>query len=516
MTKVKGLLAGVAVAGALLMPLYGDPRQSPVTHPEWARMLLRALELEEIAKQGGQASVVFQSLAWRTNLSYDTARHFRAVGVDYVEGPPSGLVATASAGEVAYRLAAARGGDYRVRLRGSGDAHSRIAVEITRAGEASPLHSFQVAPVGLVEGAAGYLSPGLYTVALGLPAGARLEGLELIPPCLNPIEPRGGWHATAISTTADVAVTALKALDLEHELAPAASPLEVSSATFQPVTGLALPAAFQPGLTGFWLRGGESGLQAAATVDLREPGLYTVYAFGLAGAGQSWLADACQKAVMCPTSDAHEAPRWRPVLTADFSAGRHSLGVTLGKGAAVQRLRFERKREAVEDYLAAAARIGLDLGSQSKPIPRRQAAEAMRFVEARRRQLGFGANCGDVVLPPTDTLVASGLAQLGGSIQQPGQAPLNSGTGPAPLGVGPLPVDPPPSTLAPTVVVPTTEPSPPPSDPPPTTTLPPPPTTLSVPPTTLSVPPTTLPGTPVEGPPPTIPPQPPASPVVIK
>jgi hypothetical protein len=32
-------------AAAALVPLFGDPRLTPVTHPIWARMLLRGLEM---------------------------------------------------------------------------------------------------------------------------------------------------------------------------------------------------------------------------------------------------------------------------------------------------------------------------------------------------------------------------------------------------------------------------------------------------------------------------------------
>ena len=63
-----------------------------------------------------------------------------------------------------------------------------------------------------------------YAYAAQFPQGTELEWIELAPPCVNPIEPRGGWKATAVAKTDDVALTVLKALDLENELPPAAPP----------------------------------------------------------------------------------------------------------------------------------------------------------------------------------------------------------------------------------------------------------------------------------------------------
>ena len=41
----------------------------------------------------------------------------------------------------------------------------------------------------------------------------RLDYIEFAPPCLSPIEPYGGWQATALALNEDVAVTVIQALD---------------------------------------------------------------------------------------------------------------------------------------------------------------------------------------------------------------------------------------------------------------------------------------------------------------
>ena len=68
-----------------------------------------------------------------------------------------------------------------------------------------------------------HLDPGAYAAQFLLPPGATLSQVELAPPCVNPIEPAGGWQAEAVTTAEDLAVTALKAIDVESELPPAAT-----------------------------------------------------------------------------------------------------------------------------------------------------------------------------------------------------------------------------------------------------------------------------------------------------
>ena len=111
-----GLTAGAVTALALL-PLYGDPRPSPVTHPEWARMILRAMDLLDNVPLVERASQVFSTLSWKNSLSYRADRYLKGAGVTVMGDEPARRVeATAEVGEVSYPVAVARGGDYRVRL----------------------------------------------------------------------------------------------------------------------------------------------------------------------------------------------------------------------------------------------------------------------------------------------------------------------------------------------------------------------------------------------------------------
>jgi hypothetical protein len=399
--KMFGLVAVVG-AGALL-PLFGDPRPSPVSHPEWARMVLRSLSLLQPGSGlADQASQVFATLSGKGSRAFRADLFTQGTGVD-VDRDGEGnrrVRAIGVVGEVVYPLAVARGGDYRMRVRLGGPSEAEAAV--TPLGKDTPIESFKVLPVALptwLDAGSTHLDPGAYKTAILLPRGSVLEFVEFSPPCLNPIEPRGGWKPSAVTSTADVALTALQALDLESELPPAAPPLEWRGSDMRLEEPLFLPAV--AGLEAGTLHAGTRGGHAVIVADLQEAGFYTLSVFGDTGGGQSWVGDGCRKSVLCPTQD--KTPRWRVVLSGEFSSGPHSFSVTLGPDSSVGRLRLERKKDASEDYGGTVRRLGLDLGPDG-PVTRDKANEAKAFIE-RRHALAALEYCGDVILP--GTLVAS-------------------------------------------------------------------------------------------------------------
>jgi hypothetical protein len=492
--KVLGLAA--IVAAAVMVPLYGHARSAPVSHPEWARMLLRALALEDNLPPDASARLVFSTLAWKNSLTFPADRYLRARGAEVVG--PSGarqVVATNGTAEVAYPVTVVRAGDYRLRVQTTGDPTRPGAAAITAIGEVRPVREFPLAMpsvAGWVEVGSAHLRPGGYTAAVMLPSGSTLQRVEVAPPCMAAIEPVRGWQDGAVTSAEDVAVTAVQALDLQWELPPAAAAIELVASDFRATDAspLASPVSAEPGQDGLWLRGGTRGVQALALVDLPEAGLYTLSTFALHGAAQGWLVDSCQKVILCPQpAVAPGGPTWRPVLTAEFTAGRHSFAVTMPPGTSLGRVRLERKKATSADYVTTLARLGFDV-PPAGPIPRDRAVAAMEFIRDRRHGLE-PTSCDDV--PPPATLEA-GLAEP--AAVQGGTQPTFAGQPPSGVGVA-LP--------SPAVVAPVTPPGPPPSVPP-VTTPPAPPTSPAPPGPPPSVPP---------GPPPTIPPQPPGSPVTL-
>jgi hypothetical protein len=155
--------------------------------------------------------------------------------------------------------------------------------------------------------------------------------------------------------------------------------------------------------------------------------------------------------------------------------------VTLAAGAALGRVRIERKKDGPADAMATIKRVGFDVGEPG-PMPRAHATAAMAFVKDGRHARLAESACGDVAAPE---LLEAGLAEPAG-VRGPGARPGFPGQPPSGVGVplsGPAAGPGPPATTPPG---------------PPTTTPPGPPA-----------------ATPPPGPPPTIAPQPPGSPVTI-
>jgi hypothetical protein len=397
-----GSAVAVAVAAALL-PLWGDALPgSAVTHPEWARMILRGLDLLE---GGGDsvtdtASMAFAVLSGRDSRSWSADDYVRSRAVAVERGADETRVVrpTGVVGETVYPMAVARGGEYRLRLRIAGPEPAEA--EVARMGETEVLRSFAVpiAPVlGWVDAGVVHLAPGAYDASVLLPEGATLEHVELAPPCLRPIEPREGWRSNAVTTTQDVAVTVLQALDMEDELPPAAPPLEFRGGDLLLEDGSrAIDAADGDAGSGSF-RGGPRGARVILEADIAEAGLYTLSVYGVPGNGQRWVVDGCRVEVVCPSSDA--LSQWRVVLSGELGEGRHYFSATLGSNAVIERIRLERKKDAPEDYVGTVERLGLDLGPAGD-VTREKAEEARRFLE-RGRGAREAALCGPILEPGT-------------------------------------------------------------------------------------------------------------------
>lgn len=443
MSRLKTAALGTIVAAVALVPLFGDPRLTPVTHPIWARMLLLALEMNEAVRASTRASQVFSALSWRDSLAFPADQYVRGDSVTVRErGGVRMVAANEGTGQVVYPLTVVRGGDYQMRVRLAGAPDRPATAEIVRIGGAASLKTLTFVPPGSadwVRAGPAYLEPGAYTATLLLPQGSSLEYVEVAPPCLNPIEPVGGWKPAAPTTVEDVAVTMLKAMDVEGELPPADTPLERTGGDFQVEASSAPVAAPGQGFERLILKAARNGLTAVLTLDLPEAGLYTLSAYGVTGTGQRWLADGCRKAILCPS----EGAGWRVVMSQSFGAGRHTLAVALADGAVIERVRLERKKERVTDYVATLRRLGFDPGPDD-PVSWDKAVAAMRFIQDQRRAVPARL-CGDLVLP-----------ELVGSSPQVAEAgpaaatPLSAVNPPLPtLGSALLPPQPPASPVAP-------------------------------------------------------------------
>jgi len=408
-------------------------------------MLLRALDMNEAVRESTQASQVFATLAWRDSLSLTADGFSKGDGVAIQhQGGVRRVMAGATPGEVAYAVAVVQGGDYQFRVRMAGEPARPATAEIVAARGGRTFKTFTFAPQatsGWVAGGSAHLDPGSYNASLLLPPGAALERLEVAPGCVASVEPVSGWQATAVTTVDDVAVTSLRAMDLESELPPAAAAIEIPSSQFEVDEHL---AGAEPGFSAEALRAGSKGLRGLVTVNLPEAGLYTLSVFGSAGAGQRWVADGCRKSVLCPSSS---GSAWRVVMSQPMSAGRHTLSVTLGDGAVVERARIERKKDAAPDYVATLRRVGFDPGPDG-PVSREKAVAAMGFVRDKHQERAARL-CGDPTLPEFAVTPGAQVASAGAA-GQPAPAPPNPPVPPDVLSPALLPPQPPASPVSPT------------------------------------------------------------------
>ncbi len=404
----------VGVAAFALLPLYGDVRPpSAVSHAEWARMVLRGMGLlADVPGVNDTAEQAFATLDGRDSRAFAADRYVRGRHVQaFDEKGARAIRASGGIGEAVYALGIARQGEYRLRFDLSSPAPAEA--EVTKAGSDEVLRSFKVpagAAMGWIDVGSLHLDPGAYDATVLLPEGGVLEYVELAPPCVHPIEPKGGWKTTAVATTEDVAVTVLQALDLESELPPAGSPVELHGSDLKLEDGSRVVNASAGSESAF--RAGAKGSRVTLEVDLPATGLYTLSIFGVPGGGQRWLADGCRMCVVCPSGDT--LPGWRVVLSGLFQEGPHLFSAILAPGTVVERLRLEPKKDGAADYVGAVGRLGLELGPAGA-ITRERAEEARRFLERRRAQQQVEL-CGDILRPGTlvADLATSGPGSTGG------------------------------------------------------------------------------------------------------
>jgi hypothetical protein len=448
--RLKTAILAVVVGSAALVPLFGDPRTTPVTHPLWARMLLRAMEMDEAVRTSAEASRVFGTLAWRDSLSYPPDRYLRADGavVSEDEGAPVIKARSAAPAEIVYPLAVVQPGDYQLRTRLSGAAGTSVSAELVSLDNGSEVKTFTLNPEPepqWVFGGSAHLDPGAYGASVLLPPGCELSRLEVAPPCLNPIEPPEGWQPKAVTTVEDLSVTALKALDLESELPPDASPIEVRAADFQVEAPADAAEAHAMAETpeAQALRAGFNGLRAVITLDIPEPGLYSIFGFVTPGSGQRWLLDGCRKSVVC----AGEGQGWRAIMTQSLSAGRHALLVSLGDGGTLDLVRVEKKKAAPSDYVATLKRVGFDPGAEG-PVSPDTAIDALSFIRDKREDT-LTALCGDRIV--VNDLPAAPPSVIAAEMPLPPPTETVVAPEPPPQPIGPpvLPPQPPASPTAP-------------------------------------------------------------------
>ena len=234
--KMTALL--MVAAAAVLVPLYGALRGGTVTHPDWARMLVRALEMEGGLPENAAPAQVFSALSWKGSLAFAADRYQRATGVALqASGGTPAAVATEAEGEIVYpldrdhrwRLPRARAPGRQSRSAGGGGDRARRPGRPRRHRDARAV-----------------IDHGLGGRRRAPPRPRRLLGGGPAPRRRGAGDDRGGAARASppSSRCADGRRTPSRTrwtwrprwsrpIDKESELPPAAAPIEVSAESFQ-------------------------------------------------------------------------------------------------------------------------------------------------------------------------------------------------------------------------------------------------------------------------------------------
>jgi len=139
--RTLGILVGIAVVA--LLPLYGDIRtQAAVSHPEWARMMLRGLDLlRDSPGINDTATQAFATLSGRQSRAWPAPEFVRAERVEGINADGAKRIRPRGGiGEAVYAFGVARGGDYHLRLHLAAPAAAEA--ELTPAGSDAVLIAF--------------------------------------------------------------------------------------------------------------------------------------------------------------------------------------------------------------------------------------------------------------------------------------------------------------------------------------------------------------------------------------
>ena len=404
-------------------------------------MLLRGLDMHAAMQQTTTAAQAFSVLSWKGSLSYRADRFVTGDDVRVEgEGERRQVVATGEIGEVTY---ARRGGAgrrlSRPRPAWRGSRHGPVSAELARVGEVKPVDAFTMTPTAAmtwVDAGASHLDPGAYTASVLLPRGTTLEHVEVAPPCLMPIEPPGGLEGHRRA-----AVRARRGDDgpgPRQGIRAAAGRRADRSSTPRSSTRRRArrPSAASAGLEQS-IKGGTGGRAPSSSWTLPEAG--PLHALRVRPQGRRPELDGGLLpqggGLRRPGRAGPTSPQWRPVLTAQFAAGRHAFSVLLAPGAVIQRVRVERKKDSPADYVATLRRLGFDVGPPG-PMPRDRAVDAMRFLEKKAAPMKE-ARCGDVVLPTRSRARARGSKWRRSPGPGASRDPI-AGPGLPPFGGGPL------------------------------------------------------------------------------
>jgi hypothetical protein len=191
------------------------------------------------------------------------------------------------------------------------------------------------------------LTAGMKELTIAMPANGSIDYIELLAPPLAAIMPLNDWEPDAPLTHADLAVTALRALDLQSLLPLAGESLRIEAEESSADQAFRTDQRHlgEP-QSGFWLRSGAGGGVITLPFHVETTAVYTL---NLIAAGAKSLAGTLDEREPW-RADFPPYLQERSIGTWFLPAGQHQLKIELPPRGGVDLLTLLQRRATAADY----------------------------------------------------------------------------------------------------------------------------------------------------------------------
>ena len=204
------------------------------------------------------------------------------------------------------------------------------------------------------------LVAGLKELVVAMPANGSIDYIEFLAPPLTAIMPLSGWEPDALLTYADLAVTTIRALELQNLLPLHGDKILIEAEESSEVKTFNTDQRHlgEPH-GGFWLRSGASGGIITLPFPVETGAVYTL---NLIAAGSRSLIGTLD-AVEAWQADFPPYLKENAIGTWYLSSGRHELKIELPPRGGIDLLTLLKRRSTAADYQILA---GLPAGDSVK------------------------------------------------------------------------------------------------------------------------------------------------------
>lgn len=221
------------------------------------------------------------------------------------------------------------------------------------------------------------LAAGMKELTITMPPNGSFDYIELLASPSTPIVPLGGWNPSAPMTDSDLAVTAIRALDLEDLL-----PLGDEKISFEAEdsstdeTFLTDQRHLGEPRGGRWLRSGAGGGRVTLTFQIPTEAVYTINLIAAGSAPLTGTIDGLSTwhADFPPYLDQRTIGTWF------LTVGEHQLAIDLPPRCGIDQMTLLRRRSTAADYRTLA---GLPAGDDYTPTDANRLLTLLTRLQSR-------------------------------------------------------------------------------------------------------------------------------------